>query len=167
MAIAELETRRALEAKFISACDSLIQAGLEWDQVRIRLERLATSEPMVKAVRKDGPTFQVVWGSGYRYFEITKDVRIIRMGGRGSFEQNEEMIAKRLDYVRSLLDDGGVLFLLGGGAEYYIDQRHRESVLDAVENMLAGGRSGNEDLGALPPEVRTQLRKPLALERVR
>lgn len=164
---AELETRRAIRKSLLDLRDSLRAAGVDWRGARGVLSSRAMTSTLVDTVVQSNRTLQVRWPWGYRFFEIYEGGGSSQFGSAGAFEQTEDAALARLEYLERTLDEGGVLFLLGGGAEYVVGSAKAGPTLEAVNRLLNGEELTGTQGGLIPEDVRAQLRSPLILERRR
>ena len=98
------------------------------------------------------------WRSGYRTVLGTAPVH---MDAR---EEEERLWLDRMEHLRTVLDSGRVLFLLGGGCEYSVDRDHADAAREDAQGIIARSHSRSKT-GLLPADVVAQLRAPLTLER--
>lgn len=163
----ELETRRALKPLLETARDSILERDQSWSDAKEMLRRMALAYPGVKDARfeENGRILTVIWPSGYQYLMLSEKHAFTMGSGDGKkvFEQNEEMVSARLRHVYDLLNEGGILFLLGGGAEYYVGHDRADEALRSATDLAKGIATKSR---SLPSEVVKQLRSPLPLQNV-
>jgi len=171
---AELEARRTIAARLVALRDSLLGLGIDWPETQERLRAVALREPFVKSVRLESrprpdssftPGFMISWAFGYNTTVLTRKSRPLTMGGRErTFEEDWHFWTARLDYLKSLLDKGSAVFLLGGGCEFVVAPARAAPVVDAARRIARGSPVKAGLSQSVPEDVKAELRSSLPLE---
>ncbi len=165
----ELEARRSIVAALVALRDSIPFASTRWAEAQRLIKERALLYPFVDSVVINSNRVTVCWGFGFNVSEIPKKTPAYSFGdGRlDGWQTTERFYASRLDHLKALLDDGSVLFLLGGGCEYVVKGDQSDAVLAAVGTLRSGQRLSRAQSHLLPGDVRAQLLSPLTLRRVK
>ena len=163
---AELEARRSLEARLAALRDSLVQAGVDWGAAEERMKAVASSNPFVRSVQLQFEQglrrFIVHWGIGFNRSLFLRTGHVVQMSSRErAFAEDNYLWVTRMNYLKSLLDDGCAIFLLGGGREFVVPAEHAKEALDAARRAAAARSRPRADF--LPADVLDQVHAPLAL----